>query len=86
LQAGADLGAELGVDQRLKDDLARLGDPLTGIDGAQCIEHLQQGRLFIAVFLSVVILGRFTTETPAIALSQHDRHTATTYTTPRDLN
>jgi len=46
------------------------------------------------VFLSVVILGRFTTETPAMALSHHDRHAATTYhhtpglltTTPRDVN
>ena len=38
------------------------------------------------MFLSVVILGRFTTETPAMALSHHDRHAATTYTTPRDMN
>ncbi len=38
------------------------------------------------MFLSVVILGRFTTETPAMALSHHDRHAATTYTTPWDVN
>ena len=34
-------------------------------------------------FLSVVILGRFTTETHAMAPSHHDRHAAS-YTTSRD--
>jgi hypothetical protein len=37
------------------------------------------------MFLSVVILGRFTTETHAMALLNQDRHAATTYTTPRDV-
>ncbi len=32
------------------------------------------------LFLSVVILGRFTTETHAMALLRQDRHAATTYT------
>lgn len=36
------------------------------------------------MFLSVVILGRFTTETHAMALYISSRHAATTYTTPRD--
>jgi hypothetical protein len=35
------------------------------------------------MFLSVVILGRFTTETHAVGPSRRYRHTAT-YTTPRD--
>lgn len=38
------------------------------------------------MFLSVVILGRFTTETHAMALLRQHRHAATTYTTPRDVN
>jgi hypothetical protein len=37
------------------------------------------------MFLSVVILGRFTTETHAMALLRQDRHAAATYTTPRDV-
>jgi hypothetical protein len=36
------------------------------------------------MFLSVVILGRFTTETHAMAPLHQARHAATTYTTPRD--
>jgi len=37
------------------------------------------------MFLSVVILGRFTTETHAMAPLHRHRHAAI-YTTPRDLN
>ena len=37
------------------------------------------------MFLSVVILGRFTTETHAMAPLHRLRHAAT-YTTPRDVN
>lgn len=37
------------------------------------------------MFLSVVILGRFTTETHAMALLHQHRHAAITYTTPRDV-
>jgi hypothetical protein len=37
------------------------------------------------MFLSVVILGRFTTETHAMAPLHRDRH-AVTYTTPGDVN
>uniref|UniRef100_UPI001F4032AE transposase n=1 Tax=Mycobacterium avium TaxID=1764 RepID=UPI001F4032AE len=33
------------VDQGLVDRFGGLSDPLTGIGGAQCVEHLQQGRL-----------------------------------------
>jgi hypothetical protein len=37
------------------------------------------------MFLSVVILGGFTTETHAMAPLHQDRHAAS-YTTPRDVN
>ena len=36
------------------------------------------------MFLSVVILRRFTTETHAMALQHSDRHAAATYTTSGD--
>lgn len=35
MQRRADLGAQLSVDERLIDNLARLIDPLAGIGGAQ---------------------------------------------------
>ena len=38
------------------------------------------------MFLSVVILGRFTTETHAMVLLRQDRHAATIYTIPRDVS
>ena len=87
VRAGANHRGQLRVDQRLIDGLGGLLDPISGIGIAECIQHLQQGRLIQGH--RDVPLGSdpwsFHHRDSRDGLLHQDRHAATTYTTPRDV-